>query len=103
MVAYMNTYKLKKGASVPDFKQAVERLVKEILANNKGAISFKLFAEGDGWADCITWETMDAYSAFLKAAESNPTESALAFYAFINMNTCKSHVYTVEMNMKGDA
>jgi hypothetical protein len=99
MVAYMNTYKLKKGASVPDFKHAVERLVNEILANHKGATSFKLLAEGDGWADCIAWETMEDYDAFLKAAKSNPTESALAFYAFINMSTCKSHVYTVEMEM----
>jgi len=99
MVMYMNTYKLKKGASVPDFKYAVERLVKEILANHKGAISFKLLAEGDGWADCIMWDTMENYNAFLQAAQSNPTESALAFYAFLNMNTCKSHVYTVEMDM----
>ena len=96
---YYVSYPLKKGASVPDFKQAVERLVKEIFTNRKGAVSFKLFAEGDGWADCITWETMDDYNAFLKAAESNPTESALAFYAFLNMNSCKSHVYTVEMDM----
>jgi len=120
----MNTYKLKKGASIPDFKQAVERLVKEILANHKGAISFKLLSEGDalsqhsvllagrpdacaspvsqgyGWVDCITWETMDDYNAFLKAAESNPTDSALAFYAFLNMNSCKSHVYTVELDME---
>ena len=98
MVMYMNTYKLKKGASVPDFKQAVAQLAKEILAQHKGALSFKLLAEGDGWADCITWQTMEDYDAFLKAAQSSPTPAALAFYAFLNMNTCKSHVYTVEMD-----
>ena len=102
MVMYMNTYKLKKGASVPDFKQAVERLAKEISANHKGVVSFKLFSEGDGWADCIMWDTMENYNAFLEAAQSNPTEAALAFYAFLNMNSCKSRVYTVEMDIRSE-
>jgi len=99
MVVYFNAYKLRKGASVPDFKAAVKRLVEENFAKRQGFISFKLLAEGDGWADCSEWETMGDYNAFLEAAQSNPTETALAFYAFLNMNSCKSRVYTVEIDV----
>ena len=99
MVMYMNTYKLKKGASVPDFKQAVERLLKEIFANHKGVISFKLLSEDDGWADCIIWDSTENYNAFMEAAQSKPTEAALTFYSFLNMSSCVSRVYTVEMDV----
>ncbi|MCL2406666.1 MAG: hypothetical protein FWC95_01925 [Defluviitaleaceae bacterium] len=99
MVVYFNTYKLIKGSSITDFKKTVERLVKDIFANCKGVVSFKLLADGDGWADYTAWETMDDYNAFIKAAET-PSEAALAFYGFINFSTCKSRVYTVEADME---
>jgi len=98
MVVYINTYKLKKGTSIPDFKEAVRRLVEENIIKHKGCISFKLLAEDDGWADYSEWETMEDYNAFLEAAQKNPSEAALAFYEFLNMNSCKSRVYTVEID-----
>jgi heme-degrading monooxygenase HmoA len=99
MVVYFNTYKLRKGASIPDFKEAVNSLIETDFTNRQGFISFKLLAEGDGFADYSEWETMEDYNAFLEAAQSSPSETALAFYAFLNMNSCKSRVYTVEIDM----
>ncbi|MCL2204438.1 MAG: antibiotic biosynthesis monooxygenase [Defluviitaleaceae bacterium] len=98
-VMYVNTYKLKKGADVPAFKAAVARLVQETFTREAGCLSFKLLAEGDAWADYSLWETMEAYNAFLERAHSNPSEAAKVFYAFLNFNTCKSHVYTVELDL----
>ena len=99
MVVYFNTYKLKKGASVHDFKEAVKLLIEKDFAKRQGFISFKLLAEGDDFADYSEWETMEDYNAFLEVAQTSPSETALAFYAFLNMNSCKSRVYTVEIDM----
>ena len=99
MVVYFNTYKLRKGVSVPDFKEAVKLLIEEDFVGRKGFISFKLLAENDGFADYSEWETMEDYNAFLEAAQSKPSETAQAFYALLNMNSCKSRVYTVEIDM----
>ena len=98
MVEYVNTYKLRKGADVAEFKRAVEVLVKENFVGRKGLMSFKLLVEGDTWMDCSRWETREDHAAFLKDAE-NPTESALAFYGFLNMVSCRSRVYDVEMEI----
>jgi heme-degrading monooxygenase HmoA len=95
-VLYLNTYKLVKGAGIPAFKQAVTRLIDENFKKCKGFISFKLLSQDNDWADVSEWETMEDYNAFLREAERNPSEAALSFYKFINFNTCKSRVYTVE-------
>jgi heme-degrading monooxygenase HmoA len=99
MVVYFNTYKLRKGVSVPDFKEAVKLLIEKDFAPRKGFISFKLLAENDGFADYSEWESMEDYNAFLEAAQSSPSDTALAFYAFLNMNSCKSRVYTTLIDM----
>jgi len=97
-VVFFNTYKLKDGASVPDFLLAVEKLIREHVSKNKGYVSFKLFAEGDAWADSATFETMDALNAFLESSQNDINEFAEAFYSFLDFDTCKSHIYTVEMS-----
>jgi hypothetical protein len=97
-VIYFNTYKLVDGASVPYFLLAVENLVKENISKHKGFISFKLLAEGDSWADYGEFETMDDLKAFLKSARNNRSELAKKFYSFLNFDTCKSHIYSVEMS-----
>jgi heme-degrading monooxygenase HmoA len=99
MVVYLNTYKLRNGASVSDFKETVKLLIEKDFTKRQGFISFKLLAEDDGFADYSEWKTMEDYNAFLEAAQSNPSETALAFYEFLNMNSCKSRVYTVEIDM----
>jgi heme-degrading monooxygenase HmoA len=94
---FYNSYKLIKGASVPDFLIAIDNLAKQI-SKNKGFISSTLLLEGDTWADYSTWESMDDLKAFLELARTNKTDLAEEFYSFLNFNTCKSHVYSVERN-----
>ncbi|MCL2604825.1 MAG: hypothetical protein FWD90_10130 [Defluviitaleaceae bacterium] len=94
---YNNSYKLKKGTSVPEFRIAVDNLFKQI-AKAKGHISSTLLLDGDTWADHSVWETMDDLKVFINEANANPSELSLAFYEFLNFNTCKSHVYSVEDN-----
>ncbi|MCL2367948.1 MAG: hypothetical protein FWC72_03035 [Oscillospiraceae bacterium] len=97
-VVFFNSYKLKKGASVPDFLRAVETLIKEHISKQAGYVSFKLLAQGDAWADSVTFETMDHLNAWLEASQTDSNEFAEAFYSFLNFNSCKSSIYTVEMS-----
>jgi len=92
---YFVSFKLKKGASVPDFLLAAEKLNNDYISKQKGYISWKQLVDGDTWADVITFETMDDLNSF-KEASNNPSETALAFYSFINLNSCKVHLFTVE-------
>ena len=89
------SYKLVKGASVPDFLAASEKTHNEVLSRKKGFISWKVLAEGDTWVDLVTWETMDdAINAEKGDGETNPV--AEKFYSFINFNSIKSKIYSVE-------
>jgi hypothetical protein len=94
-VVFSNTYKLKDGVSVPDFLLAIEKLIKEHISKQKGYISFQLLAEGDTWADSVTFETMDNLNAFLESSQNDRNELAEKFYSFLNFNTCKSNIYAV--------
>ena len=88
-VVFFNSYKLKKGASVPDFLLAVEKLSTEYIAKQKGYVSFTLLVDGETWADSTTFETMDDAKSFATANE--PNQLANTFYSFINLNSCKSN------------
>jgi hypothetical protein len=88
---YYVSYKLKKGAT--------EALIKGHISKQAGYVSFRLLAEGDTWADSVTFETMDNLNAFMEAAHSSKNELAEKFYLFLNFSTCKSTVYTVEMSL----
>jgi len=90
---FYNSYKLKKGVSIPDFLLAVENLNNEHISKQKGYVSFKLVNDGDTWADFTNFETMDDARKF---AEGTPNDLALKFYSFINVNSCKSHFFSVE-------
>ncbi|MCL2427351.1 MAG: antibiotic biosynthesis monooxygenase [Oscillospiraceae bacterium] len=87
---FFNLYKLKKGASIPDFLLAVEKLT-EHTSKEKGCISFNLFVDGETWADMSTWETMDDAKNF--ANSGGPKDLADKFYSFININSCRSHFF----------
>ena len=95
-VVFFNTYKLRDGVTVPDFKFAVDKLIEEHISKQKGYISFKLLAEGDAWADYVMFETMDNLNAFLESSENERNELSEKFYSFLNFDTCKSHIYSVE-------
>lgn len=99
-VAFFNSYKLKKGVSIPDFLVSVEELVNGYISKQKGYISFDLLADGDTWADSTTFETMTDAKRFAEA--SCPNDLAEKFYALINLSTCKSHFYTTEKSFGED-
>ena len=93
-VIFFNSYKLKKGASVPDFLAAVENLNSQYISKQKGYISFKLLVDGETWADSTTFETMEDAKSF--AGACGPNEVAERFYSFLNFNSCKSNFFSVE-------
>jgi len=92
---FFSSYKLKKGVSVPDFLLAAETLSSEHISKLKGYVSMKQFVDNDTWADAITFETMEDAKNFLAEAR-NPNAFAEKFYSFININSCKSHLFSVE-------
>lgn len=93
-VVFFNSYKLKKGVDVADFLEAVENLEKEHISKQKGFVSFELLVDGDTWADSTVFETMEDAKNFAKAVD--PNGYANKFYAFLNLNSCKSNFFTVE-------
>jgi len=92
------SFKLKKGASVPDFLAAAERLNDEHISKQKGYISWKQLCDDRGrWADMCTFETLEDAKAFEANSKKNPTPLvAKEFYSFINLFTCRMRFYTVE-------
>jgi len=89
------SYKLVKGASVPDFLLASEDCHNEVLSKKKGFISWKVLVDGDTWVDLVTWETMDdAINA--EKNDGAPDPAAQKFYSFINFNSLKMQAFSVE-------
>lgn len=80
--------------NVPDFLLAVEKLSNEYISKQKGYISFNLLVDGEVWADSTTFETMDDVKKFAESSE--PNVLAEKFYSFIDLNSCKTHYFTVE-------
>jgi hypothetical protein len=89
------SFSLKKGASVPDFLQAAEKLNNEYISKQKGYVSWKQLVDGDTWADFLTFETMADVKKF-EANSGNAGELAENFYSFINLNSCKLNYFTIE-------
>ena len=92
---YYVSYKLKKGASVPDFLRAAEKLNNEHISKQKGFISWTQAVDGNTWADICTFETMDDLNNFL-AVSRKPGELAKKFYSFMNPFSCKAHTFSVK-------
>lgn len=88
-------FKLKKGASVPGFLLAAEKLNNEFISKQKGYISWKQLVDGDTWADFITFETMEDVKQF-EANSGNSGQLAKDFYSFLNCNSCKVNYFTIE-------
>jgi hypothetical protein len=91
---YYVSYNLKKEASVSDFLLASETLNTEYMSKQKGYISWKQLLEGEMWVDLLTFETME--DAKIVSNPSGPNEFAEKFYSFINLNSCKVHLFSVE-------
>ena len=93
------SFKLKKGASVPEFLLAAKKLNDEYISKQKGYISWKQLVDGDTWADFITFETMADVKKF-EADSGNSGELAEKFYSFLNCNSCKVNYFTIERSYK---
>ncbi len=89
------SFKLNKGASIPDFLLAAEKLNNEYISKQKGYISWQQLVDGDTWADFITFETMEDVKKFETDA-GNAGKLAEKFYSFIDLNSCKVHFFSVE-------
>lgn len=92
---YFVSFTLKKGASVADFLAATKNLNDGHISKQKGYISWQQLVDGDTWADYVTFETMADIKNFLAEAHK-PNELAEKFFAYIDLNSCKSHVFSVE-------
>ena len=97
---FFNSYKLKKDASVPDFLHTKEKLTTEYVSKQKGWVSSAYFVDGETWADYSIWETMDDLNTFIAssraATASGANELAKKTYSFMNLNSGKSHRFSVE-------
>ena len=89
------SFQLKKGASVPDFLLAAEKLNNEYISKQKGYVSWQQLTDGDTWADILTFETMADVKKF-EADAGNSGELAGNFYSFINLPSCKVNYFSVE-------
>jgi len=89
------TFRLVEGASAQDFLLASREAHDEVLSRKKGFVSWKVLADGDTWADLVTWETMEDAIA----AESDggaPEPAAEKFYSFIDPDSLAMRVFSVE-------
>jgi hypothetical protein len=91
---YFVSYKLKNGVSVSDFLLASEKLNDGYMSRQKGFISWKQLLENNMWVDLLTFETMD--DAKKVSNPSGTNDLAEKFYSFINLNSCKVHLFSVE-------
>ena len=87
-------YKLKQGSCEKEFLAASKKCNDEVLSKQKGFISWKVLKDGDTWVDLVTWETPEDAKNGETAGAQNP--AAAQFYSFINFNSLKHQLYTVE-------
>ncbi|MFV0393290.1 MAG: hypothetical protein ACK5LC_02680 [Coprobacillaceae bacterium] len=88
------SFNLVKGASVPDFLAASEKLHNEFMSKQKGYISWQQLVDGDIWVDMLTWKSMEDSK---NADEASCTSTAaMEYYSFIDQESCKVQFYSVE-------
>ena len=73
----------------------MEREVRrEYISKQQGFVSWQQLREGDIWADHIVFETMEDAKKVAECGEPNPF--AEEFYSFINLNSCQTHMFSIE-------
>ena len=88
------SYKIKKNVSEEDFLRVSKKCNDEVLSKQKGFISWDVLRDGDTWIDLVKWETAEDAKNGETAGAGNPASSE--FYSFINMNSCKLQLYSIE-------
>ncbi len=90
------SYKLKEGASVPDYLAASQKVHDEILSKQKGFISWKVLKDGDKWVDLVIWETPEDAKTGETAGRNNPL--AKEYYSYMDFKSMTNQKYMVEKN-----
>ena len=86
--AWIFSYKLKKNVSDETFIARTQELHDEVISKAKGFISWEHYRQDNVWTDFVLWETEeDANHATTVGKGKAVTE---AFYACIQMNTCRA-------------
>jgi len=98
---YTVSFKLKKGTNTQEFLAAAKALNDNYISKQPGYISWQqgFDKEKELWADFCTFASMEDAQNFLKNSET-PNEHALAFYSFLNLPSCVSRLYSVEVTHK---
>lgn len=92
-------FKLADGVSEADFLQTTEKVHNEFMSKQKGYISWRQLLDCSGWADMITWETMDDAKNAISASENDAASGA--FFAMLDMESVKIHIYEVKKDYNG--
>ncbi len=87
-------FKLKKSTVVEEFLEAAKALNDGYMSKQKGYISWNQLVDGDTWADCIMFETLEDAKRVANPTEQNALASK--FYSYLNLNSCKMHLYEIE-------
>ena len=90
---YFVSYKLKKDAAEADFLFAARALNDAFIAKQPGYLSWEQARDGETWVDMIRFQTMADLERF-KEVSKRPNELALQFYSYINLNSCKEHLFS---------
>ena len=88
------TYKLAKDVSTQDFLLASEKVNNDFMSKQKGYISWKVLADGDTWADLLTWETKEDAGNAMAAGGANADNQK--FFALLDPESVKMQIFTVE-------
>ena len=88
------TYKLAKDVSAQDFLLASKRVQDDFMSKQKGYLSWKVLADGDTWADLLTWETKEDAGNAMAAGGANADNQK--FFALLDPESVKMHIFTVE-------
>ncbi|MCL1964819.1 MAG: hypothetical protein FWF69_07140 [Firmicutes bacterium] len=88
------SFALKKGASVPDFLLASEKMNSGSLSRLKGYVSRKLLVHGETWADLVIWETME--DALNAAKTIGEYDAARAYFSFLDEKSVDMRHFFVE-------
>ena len=88
------TYKLAKDVPTQEFLLASEKVKDEFMSKQKGYISWKVLADGDTWADLLTWETKEDAGNAMAAGGANADNQK--FFALLDPESVKMQIFTVE-------
>lgn len=86
--AWIFSYKIKKSVSKDEFIEKTQALHDEIISKANGFISWEHYVQDNTWTDFVLWESEEDANNATTAGQGR--EETKAFYACIQMNTCRA-------------